>query len=115
MKEINHKKFIKEPSKSQKKIITQRKHFKLIDFIKKKIKSGWLLEKDFVYEVYLGEELPLYFNKKFHQDFWLSKLKKKSSSKPYYSETITLPNLSILMGEEKVKQLFEFQEQIQHI
>ena len=106
MKEIKHKKFIKEPCGSQKKIITQRKHFKLIDFIKKKIKSGWLLEEDYVYEVYLGEELPLYFNKKFHQDFWLSK--------PYYSETITLPNLSILMGEEKVKQLFEFQEQIQH-
>ena len=114
MKEINHKKFIKEPSKSQKKIITQRKHFKLIDFIKKKIKSGWVLERKYVYEIYIGEELPLYFNKEIHENFWLSKLKKKSDSKSYY-ETITLPNLSILIGEEKVEQLFEFQEQIQQI
>lgn len=110
MKEINHKKFIKEPSKSQKKIITQRKHFKLIDFIKKKIKSGWILKREHVYEIYIGEELPLYFNKEIHEDFWLS----KSEHKPQY-EAIPLPNLSILMGEEKVEQLFEFQEQIQDI
>lgn len=114
MKEINHKKFIKEPSGSQKKIITQRKHFKLIDFIKKKIKSGWVLEREFVYEIYSGEDFPLYFNKEVREDFWLLKIKKNSKSKSYY-EVVTLPNLSVLMGENKVGELFEFQEQIQHI
>jgi len=103
MKSIIHKSVTGYWGGSQKKLITKRKHFKLIDFIKKKISSGWTLEREFVYEIYVGDDSPLYFNKRIQENFWLENSE---------LDSIELPHLRALMSEKKVKLLFEFQQQI---
>lgn len=96
---------------SKKKFITQRKIVGLSNFIRKKIVAGWELEEEVIYEILIGDEPVIYFNKESYADYYLAKRKPDHSQRKSFLvyEVIYFSGLEFQMNGETLKKLFKFQ------